>query len=156
MHLVKDMLEFNITLIETLEHIPVDKIKSFIKGIDYYLKKDGLLLITVPSKNIAVQPKHYQHFDIKSLTNTLNPLFLIKEQYFINKISYWTKLLESILNNRFFILNEQHLLNMLYRGYEKYLFLAKEKNARRIKEMDAIRKWEDFPFGNLLPCMNDI
>lgn len=121
-----------ITLVETLEHIPIDKIKSFIKGIDYYLKKDGFLIITVPSKNIAVQPKHYQHFDVKTLANTLSPLFVIKERYFINKISSWTKFLESILSNRLFILNERHFLNMIYRGYGKYLFSAKEKNARRI------------------------
>ncbi len=39
-----------ITVLATLEHIPEHKMSSFVKSCFDYLKKEGLLIITVPSK----------------------------------------------------------------------------------------------------------
>lgn len=129
--LLRDRFDI-ITLIETLEHIPPPHIRSFAKGLHYYLKGDGRLMITVPSKNVGLNPKHYQHFDLESLSGVLEPFFAILEHYFINRMSIWTNLLERLLVNRFFILNEPHLLNKIYNGYERYLLPAEENNAVRI------------------------
>ena len=121
-----------ITLIETLEHIPPDEMKSFVKGLYYYVNDSGLLILTVPSNNFEVTPKHYQHFDLKSLSSAIEPFFTISEHFYLNKLSKWIWLLEHLLVNRFFLLNEQHLLNSMYRIYEKYFLNAAENNAMRI------------------------
>lgn len=129
--LFKDRFDI-ITLIETFEHIPLDDIQAFVRGLHYYTKDDGILILTVPSKNIRVSPTHYQHFNLESLSNALEPFFVMSEHHFINSISKWTKALEWLLVNRFFVLNERHLLNMVYRSYERYFLNAEENDAARI------------------------
>ena len=82
----KDLVDFDlneefdfIVFIETLEHIIPEKIPDLLKSLAKHLKKDGKLLITVPSKNIPLFDKHYQHFTKDSLARTLEPYFEIVE-----------------------------------------------------------------------------
>jgi 2-polyprenyl-3-methyl-5-hydroxy-6-metoxy-1,4-benzoquinol methylase len=129
--LLKDKYDI-ITLIEVLEHISPNEIDNFIKSLSYYLNKNGYLIITVPSKKIRVSRKHYQHFNLESLISILKPYFKIIEYNYINKRSKWVKLIKILLTNRFFLLNEKHILNIIYKNYEKYLFLTNKNNAKRI------------------------
>ena len=62
-----------ITLIETLEHIPPEDISAFVEALARRLADDGAAVITVPSKNIRLTRKHYQHFDLESLTRAISP-----------------------------------------------------------------------------------
>lgn len=121
-----------VTLIETLEHIPINDVPSFVEGLHRHLKDKGTLILTVPTKNIKVNPKHYQHFDLESLSNALKPLFKISKYKFINKKSKSTKWIQSVLVNKFFILNNQTLLNMIYRHYQKNFLDAEAHDGTRI------------------------
>jgi 2-polyprenyl-3-methyl-5-hydroxy-6-metoxy-1,4-benzoquinol methylase len=122
-----------ITLIETLEHIEPTMIDRFLESIDHYLENDGRLILTVPSLNIKTQAKHYQHFDMDSLTLTLNQHFEISEAYFLNSTSRLVKRhLKKLLSNRVFILNHKPTLKALYRFYTKHFFLVGKDNCRRI------------------------
>ena len=65
-------------LIETLEHIEPSNISVILKEVSRVLKKDGALIITVPSflQGIPLPgSKHYQHFTAKSLTETVSDYF---------------------------------------------------------------------------------
>jgi 2-polyprenyl-3-methyl-5-hydroxy-6-metoxy-1,4-benzoquinol methylase len=121
-----------ITLIETLEHIPPNGMRDFTQGLRRHLKSDGLLIVSVPSKNIKMSQKHYQHFDLDSLTACLSPHFKVAEHHYLNRISKWDRLLSAVLTNRYFILNEQRLLNALYRRYEQRLLRARASDCKRI------------------------
>jgi len=121
-----------VTSIEVLEHIPPDGVHEFIHALHGCLKSDGLLVLTVPTKNVEVPRKHYQHFDLEFLNETLAAHFAVSEHYFINRISRWAKWMECLLVNRWFILRHQGLLNLIYRSYEKRLVIAQKHNAKRI------------------------
>ena len=121
-----------VTLIEVLEHVVPDDIPSFLKGISDYLDNDGRLVITVPSSNIPTDEKHYQHFDLESLSGTLSPCFETVEAVYLNKISLIKKLLHRLLSNRVVIMNNQSVLNWCYNFYTKHLLFADAKNCRRI------------------------
>jgi len=121
-----------ITLVETLEHIPPDDLPALVKSLHSCLPPEGVLLLTVPSKNFPVARKHYQHFDLPSLASALAPFFVISEHFYLNRISKWTNWLQCLLVNKLFILNQRRLLNRIYRWYEKHLLPANEQNARRI------------------------
>lgn len=121
-----------VTLIETLEHIPPEKIQNFLKGIHNCLVEGGILLITVPSKNLKLNPKHFQHFDLKLLREYLTKYFSITDYSFINKNSRYEKLILPLLVNRLFILNQRRILNFIYKKYEKKLLFANEKSGKRI------------------------
>jgi SAM-dependent methyltransferase len=121
-----------VTLIETLEHVPPADIPEFVKGLRRYLKDDGTLIVSVPSQNLALNRKHYQHFSLDSLAESLKPHFKIVEHYFLNRISRWERLLKRLLINKYFILNEPRLLNALFRRYENNLLNAGEADGKRI------------------------
>src|SRR3989338_3531278 len=67
-------------LIETLEHIEPSNISVILKEVSRVLKKDGVLIVTVPSSLQGIPPfgsKHYQHFTSKSLTETASEYFRV-------------------------------------------------------------------------------
>src|SRR4051812_23697391 len=82
-----------VTLIETLEHVPPGELRAFVSGLRRRVNDDGLLVVSVPSRNTKMSPKHYQHFDLDSLTATLAPHFRVEEHYYLNRISKWERLL---------------------------------------------------------------
>lgn len=121
-----------ITLIETLEHVPPGGSEAFVFGLRRRMKEGGSLVVSVPSKNIKMSAKHYQHFDLGSLASALAPHFRVVEHHYLNRISKWERLLSALLTNRYFILNERRLLNALYRRYERSLLAARASDCKRI------------------------
>ncbi len=122
-----------ITLIETLEHIKPDEIKTFLKGAHNYLKENGSFIVTVPSNNITVSKKHYQHFDLNSLKKTLSPFFRVVDLSYLNhKPSLSLRLIKILLSNRFFILNNRIMLRWIYNYYLDHLLITDKNNCQRI------------------------
>jgi 2-polyprenyl-3-methyl-5-hydroxy-6-metoxy-1,4-benzoquinol methylase len=83
---VGDLLKINflqpfdvIVLMEVVEHFIPEQIPPILEGISKLLKEDGRLIITVPSTNLKLADKHYQHFTAESLTNTIKPFFEVEE-----------------------------------------------------------------------------
>lgn len=122
-----------VTLIEVLEHIPVQAVKDFVGGLADFQEAGGRLILTVPHKNKAVQAKHYQHFDGKSLKKVLEPHYEIERTLFFDKSSrLFDGITNRLLGNRFFILNNRFLLDLLYHTYRKHCFFCNETKCRRI------------------------
>jgi SAM-dependent methyltransferase len=121
-----------VTLIETLEHVPPVELREFVGGLRRRVNEGGLLVVSVPSKNIKMSAKHYQHFDLDSLKTALAPRFEVAEHYHLNRISKWDRLISAVLTNRYFILNERRLLNALFRRYERSLLAARESDCKRL------------------------
>lgn len=122
-----------VTLIETLEHIPPADIDRFLGGISHYLKDKGSLIITVPSANVRVTDKHYQHFDTNSLIRCLEPCFKIIDVHYLNRKSALPlKLIKKALSNRHLILSNRKLLKKVYDYYVKNFFITDERNCMRI------------------------
>lgn len=103
-----------IILMETLEHLIPKQIPTIMKNLSKNLKKEGRLIITVPSTNLPVEKKHYQHFSEKSLMNTLKPYFKINKV-----IGYHKK-----GNEKFIFSNLQRIAVLLY-PFKKRLSLTK-------------------------------
>lgn len=121
-----------ITAIEVLEHIAVEKLPGFLEALHFFLESKGALIITVPSKNVRVRSKHYQHFDLVLLREILNPYFEISEKYFLNNIGFRAKMIKRCLSNNLFLLNSRFLLNAFFGYYNKNLLEAHEQNSQRI------------------------
>jgi 2-polyprenyl-3-methyl-5-hydroxy-6-metoxy-1,4-benzoquinol methylase len=64
-----------VVLIETLEHVPVNQVPRVIANLKKHLRKNGTLIITVPSNNLVLQDKHFQHFSSDALKNILELSF---------------------------------------------------------------------------------
>lgn len=121
-----------ITLIEVLEHIPINLCEDFVKALHDLLNKNGKIYLTVPHKNKKLSYKHYQHFNKVLLINYFKELFKIDEIIFFDKQTRWTKLIDIVLINKFYILNNKRLNNYLYKVYKKRFFFCDENQCGRI------------------------
>lgn len=120
-------------LMEVYEHIPLDQTNEFLIGIRSCLKSDGVLYLTVPHQNKPIEYKHFQHFSFKSLREQLERYFDIIEMVPFEKGGGARRILNRILCNRLFVLNNRKLLAFLYKLHRKYLFNCEsEDQCQRI------------------------
>ncbi len=125
--------EFDVvTCIDVLEHISPEKLPAFVGGLHRCVNPGGTLIVTVPSRNIEVSRKHYQHFDAESLSEALTPQFSVSETFYLNRKSWWVRRWHRVLTNSLFILNEKHLVDWIYRHYQRRFLPASPSNAARI------------------------
>lgn len=120
------------TCIEVLEHIPLDVLPKFVAALWHLVKPSGDLIVTVPSTNKRLNPKHYQHFDSHKLKRVLAPYFEVQEFVFFDRFKYSVQLVKYLVHNRFYSLTWQILLDKLYGLYVKRCFFASEDDAGRI------------------------
>ena len=62
----------SISLIEVLEHIPDQEVVNFFNNCIKTLNKNGYLVISVPSTDQRLHPKHYRHYN-EEMLNKLVP-----------------------------------------------------------------------------------
>jgi SAM-dependent methyltransferase len=121
-----------ITLIEVFEHIPISLCDDFVRALHDLLNEKGKIFLTVPHQNKKLSYKHYQHFNQESLINYFKNLFKIDEIVFFDKQTRWTKIIDMVLINKYFILNNKRLNNYLYNIYKRKFFFCNEKQCGRI------------------------
>jgi 2-polyprenyl-3-methyl-5-hydroxy-6-metoxy-1,4-benzoquinol methylase len=121
-----------ITLIEVFEHIPLELCPDFVLGLTRLLNSNGKILLTVPHANVRLSAKHYQHFTSASLRKYFEPYFVVQEETFFENRSFPYVILRTLIKNKMFMLNNQFLLNVVYKSYKKICFFSSERNCRRI------------------------
>lgn len=72
-----------ITVVETFEHIPGDRLDGFIANIDRLLHDGGHLIVSVPSKVRPVIEKHYRHYDLDMLRGYF-PDYDVRETHYVS------------------------------------------------------------------------
>lgn len=128
-------------LIEVFEHINPENSDDFLSAVARLLNKEGLLMLTVPHINVPVELKHYRHFSVEVLSRCLEKYFDIIEIIPFEKNATQKKILDFLLSNDLFILNNVKLRNKLYKFYKKNLFFAeKEEFCKRIYVKARIKK----------------
>lgn len=119
-------------LIEVFEHIPPQIGDDFLSAVARLIRKDGVLLMTVPHVNAPLETKHYRHFSVKNISKCLEKYFEIIEVIPFEKKDKRKDMIDNLLTNDFFILNHVKLKNFLYRMYKEHLFITEEKFCKRI------------------------
>ncbi|MEN9413438.1 MAG: hypothetical protein RLZZ342_525 [Candidatus Parcubacteria bacterium] len=122
-----------VTLIEVLEHIPPEHLDNFLAASVRALAPQGTLILTVPSDKTAPNHKHYQHFSEEMLRTICTRQSLVVEKVeFLTALGVFPAIIRRLFSNRLFLLNEKHLLTMLYRWYEQSYLIARKETADRI------------------------
>lgn len=120
-------------LMEVFEHIPIEHAENFISSVKQLIKPGGHLLLTVPHINKVLEYKHFQHFSVESIRKYLEPHFEIVSIIPFERRSLLRPVLNTVLHNKLFTLNNKKILNKLYHFYKKHLFLCgNEKSCQRI------------------------
>ncbi len=67
-----------IAMVEVLEHLPPAMVPVVIDRLWRALKGDGRLVVSVPTTNLSLGEKHYQHFTVESLLESIGPQFEVE------------------------------------------------------------------------------
>lgn len=118
-----------LVLMEVYEHINPNDAKNFRTAVAKLLKPGGILYLTVPHVNKALESKHYRHFTSDMLLLEFSPDFEILELTFIERKSGIKSIIDLIMTNRLFVLNNQRIGGWLYAFYKRHLFLAETESA---------------------------
>jgi len=122
-----------VTLVEVLEHIPVESVNDFVYSLASCQKPGSRLILTVPHKNKPVQVKHYQHFDSATLRKVVEPYYEVEHIVFFDKMTHiFSRLISGLLGNSFFILNNRVLLDALFNIYRRYFLVCNEARCGRM------------------------
>lgn len=88
-------------MIETLEHIEVADVNIVLENLQKILRPGGLVIITVPSTQLPMHDKHYQHFTQISLEEYVARQFTVLETAGYASVKYpLLKLLYKVIHNR--------------------------------------------------------
>jgi SAM-dependent methyltransferase len=119
-------------LMEVFEHIPPEDSECFLEALRSLLNRDGILLLTVPHANKPVEYKHYRHFSCAGILDILSKYFDVIEVRPFERSGLLRRVLDRVLCNRFFVLNNRRISDFIYKLQKKYLFECSEKNCQRI------------------------
>jgi 2-polyprenyl-3-methyl-5-hydroxy-6-metoxy-1,4-benzoquinol methylase len=120
-----------VTAIEVLEHIPPHQVNRLIREI-HSIISNGIFIVSIPTTNVRLNPKHYRHFTLADLEREVGEFFLIREYLFVHRENLFYKFMQRILVNRFIVLNWPPLLKLTTRLYKQLIMYAKESDGAHI------------------------
>lgn len=119
------------TCIDTIEHIEPGFLPAFVDGIRSQLLPGATLIVTVPSTNVPVNRKHYQHFNADTLAAVLSGPFEIERIDYLNGTSRLLNAIRALLTNRFYTVTSGAVLTAFYRFYvRRYLESDRDRGGR--------------------------
>jgi cyclopropane fatty-acyl-phospholipid synthase-like methyltransferase len=139
---IKDKFDV-VTMVEVLEHIPVEKVSSFLESVSNLLGKDGRLIITVPHSNKVVSKKHFQHFSSQSLMDSLSQHFDVDKILPFDKSSRSTDWLVRLMGGegKNYIVTNKKLNNLVYnKVLRDCLNPVSESNCCRLLAVAKLKK----------------
>jgi SAM-dependent methyltransferase len=110
---------FDVVLaIEILEHVPDVEVAGVLRHTARLLRPGGSLLVSVPTTNMQLTPKHHRHYDRALLERQVEssgaPLALASVEYVYRKsllVDFWT----ALTNNRYWIVELYPLTRLVWR-----------------------------------------
>jgi len=109
-----------VTLIEVAEHIPPDNLHKFICCVIEYMRPGGYLICTVPSINIPIPKKHYQHFSSQMMIDVVAKAGLeVIHSEMIDGTSFFFRMLKRLFFNKLFYVSSSRLHNYLFSIYKR-------------------------------------
>lgn len=114
---------------EVLEHIPPKDLPSIVAGLYNSLLEDGWLIVSVPTTNIPLNRKHYQHFTLQTLTQIVRDQFLLQEVHYVHRVGALGGLIRRAVVNRFFVANNEKWLKFCTRLYNSFVRVADERTG---------------------------
>jgi SAM-dependent methyltransferase len=105
-------------LVEVLEHIPDGAVVPFLEHLRARVAPGGVLIVSVPSANVPVNPKHYRHYDPPSLEDALaRGGFEVGAMHFASPSGWPMRIARVLLSNRLFVLKPSGLTAAIWRMY---------------------------------------
>jgi len=114
---------------EVLEHIPPENLPEIITQLHNALTEDGWLIVSVPTTNIPLNRKHYQHFTLQTLTQILSNRFSLQDVHYVHRIGVFSEWIRRAVINRFFVCNSETWLKLCTWLYNRFVRVADERTG---------------------------
>lgn len=124
-----------VTLLEVVEHIPLEKVRDFMSSITEMIVPGGHIIITVPHRNEKMASKHYQHFEPSQLYTLIADDYDKHQFILFDHASLFLKILLKLMggSGRYYIVTWRKLTDLLFHYYMKrYLYGDSEKTCKKI------------------------
>lgn len=121
-----------VTAMEVLEHIAPSETQFVLAGIREALVDDGCLIVSVPTKNIPLNKKHYRHFTKFDLEEEVAGLFDIERICFIHRVGAFGKILRRAVVNKFLIPQWPPWVNLTTLLYKRFVMKAQESDGAHL------------------------
>lgn len=137
---VKDALEINeefdvVTAIEVLEHVPDENITNFFRTLEERTRKNGHLIISIPTVVVPVSTKHYRHYNIELFKQQLKKSganLTIQKVEYAYKSSRFLKLYSKLTQNKLWIIEIKPLRNFVWKLVQSKYSKANENNGEEM------------------------
>lgn len=93
-----------ITSFQVIEHIPPEELPQVVSELSRTLKRNGLLVVSVPSVNRKLSKAHFQHFTVNTLNQIFADHFEFVNGYGQEHHSVVLHMIERVLQNRIWLL----------------------------------------------------
>lgn len=117
---------------ETMEHIPDGSIPVVVHHLHRVLKSGSRLLVTVPTQNVPLHPKHERHYTIGLLDAQLSSHFSLEDVDYVHRRSRIERVVRRLFVNKLFMITQPALLRMVTRLYLGHVAVADEQDGSHI------------------------
>jgi len=121
-----------VTLIEVMEHIPDENMPVFIRKVINKISPGGNLIISVPTKNAPLARKHYHHYDLSLLQETLLPGLVITEYWYLSRLRHGLTIWGAMLQNKLGIILLRAWRRLAWRMHKRFSYYAKAEDAQHL------------------------
>jgi len=121
-----------VTTIETLEHIPDEDLPTVFTRLYEKLDREGCLIISVPTLNVPLNPKHYRHYGIEELNTQIKGLFRVEKTLYVHRRTWFAVSLRRMVHNRFFTAEFLPWLSFTTWLYKRFLLKASPKDGAHL------------------------
>ena len=113
-----------VTAIETLEHIADEELPLVLTALCKKLDKEGCLIISVPTLNVPLNPKHHRHYSIEELDTQIEGLFKVEKTLYIHRHHWFSAILRRMVHNRLMTAEFLPWLSFTTWLYKRFLLIA--------------------------------
>jgi SAM-dependent methyltransferase len=118
-----------IVAMEVLEHIPPVELAKVIAQLRSVLDAGGIFIVTVPTTNIPLNPKHYQHFTLETFLPYVDEWFELVEHLYVHRVGWAWDMLRRMVVNRFFAADFSLWLRLTTTLYKRFIMSATPKTG---------------------------
>ena len=121
-----------VTAIETLEHITDEELLPIHTRLYEKLDEKGCFIISVPTLNVPVNPKHHRHYGIEELTKQIKGFFKPEQILYVHRRGLLSVILRRMVHNRFMTAECLSWLSLTTWLYKRFLLQASPANGAHL------------------------
>lgn len=121
-----------VVAMEVLEHVPIHDMPDLVRSMWDLLAPEGTLVVSVPSTNVPLHPKHERHYTPAALYEHLEPWFEPRDCRFVHRSGFAEQLSRRLFVNRIGLVLDKRINRATTRLYRRYVLQADERNGAHL------------------------